>query len=141
MRTWAILVGWMMAGLPAFAACGAQPALLIDRGLHRQWRIERDCAHPARPAFLVEIPWSDSAAANGSAWTPASAGTREPVLIRPGMHVTVTGPGAQPEIHLTAVALEAGTMGATILVRGGLDGATLRAMVRGSALVELVPVK
>jgi hypothetical protein len=139
MRAWAIVAGWIMACIPAFAACGPAPALMVDQGLHRQWRIDRDCAHPEHPAVLVEVPWSDTA--TGSSRTPGASGQRENAEIRPGARVVVIGPGTLSGIRMTGVALQAGREGAAILIRSGLSGATLRGVVRGPALVELLPAK
>ena len=147
MRARTIVVGCMIAAAaPSFAACDRSPAVLIDWGLHRQWRVERDCEHPARPAELAEIPWNDAAAkadqpliATGSGHLAPS--WSHPLLIRPGTRVVVVAEQRNAEMRLSGVALAGGTLGATIPVWSWYRGATLRGIVRGPALVELVPEK
>jgi hypothetical protein len=146
MKTLPILVGMVMAAGPALAACGARPVPVIDWGLHRQYLIERDCAHPERPATLAEVPWSDAAAerarVQGHANPPALATLEHlPWLVHAGMSVTVVGQIAETGVHLVGMALEQGHAGDSIRVRTGLHGAILRGIVRGPGLVELEPLR
>ena len=145
MRTLVILVGMVMAA-PAFAACGASHMPVIDWGLHRQYVIECDCAHPERPATLVEVPWSAAAVERARAQVPANASTlakseQVPWPVRAGMRVTLVGQTTETRFHLVGMALEQGHDGDSVRVKAGLHGATLRAIVRGPGLVELEPLK
>ncbi|MGB9148063.1 MAG: flagella basal body P-ring formation protein FlgA, partial [Acidobacteriaceae bacterium] len=116
-------------------------------GLHRQWAVLRDCAHPARPARLVEVPWSDQEArsrartSEGAASQPGISGAHPRLAqpVRPGMRVTMWRRENDAAVQLSGTALEAGRIGDRVLVRAGLHGATLHGVVRGPALVELLP--
>lgn len=123
----------------------ARPTVVLDWGLHRAWRVESDRAHPARPARLVEIPWSpglgrakkDSQAVGG---TP----TRPEVLapaVQAGMRVTLWRRTEKSSIRMTGTALEAGSAGQVIAVRTAAGRIKLHGIVRGPASVELVPGK
>lgn len=106
-----------------------------DRGLHRSWKVERDCDHPERPATLVEIPWTAVQVAlspekNGAERTP-------PPEVRQGMRVSLGRRGENADIHLFGTALSSGRGGDRVQVRAGLSGATLEGIVRGPGLVEL----
>jgi hypothetical protein len=146
MKTLMILFGMIVAA-PAFAACGASGTPVIDWGLHREYRIVRDCAHPERPASLVEVPWSEAAArrqrdsvhANPSGLRPAEQ--RSPYLVRAGTRVTLAGQTSEGAIRLVGIALEQGRAGDSIRVKAGFHGATLPGIVRGQGLVELEPLK
>lgn len=138
---WAVLAV-LMAPAAALAQCG-NDRVLVDRGLHRQWRVQRDCTHPAWPARLVEVPWREAAAKLGSSAAfsrakPGSVDGEAPLPVRAGMQVTVVYRTGEAEIRLLGTALEGGPEGAGILVKAGL-GAALRGIVRGPALVELAP--
>jgi hypothetical protein len=130
-------------GLAAGSALAAPPSsFVIDRGLHRQWIVMRDDAHPERPPRLVEVPWSDARAEQAqSAAVVRSTLHRDAPLVRPGMTVAVVGHRGNAEWHLAGTALGAGWSGDTVLVRAGLHGAAERGVVRGPALVELLPGK
>lgn len=122
-----------LAAAPAWGACTGAQGTVVDRGLHRVWRIERDCTHPERPARLVETPWRDMAAQAPAGSSRAAAAP----VIRPGMRVTVFREDAGTEVCLAGVALEGGRLGDTILVKAGLSRATLRGVVRSPGAVEL----
>jgi hypothetical protein len=148
MKKQALIVGMLVWSSRAFAACDALPTrTLIDWGLHRRWLVERDCRRPEEPARLVEVPWSDEPAAgdkrgSSPAQQVASGAAERPgSLVRPGMRVTVVKDSRQEEIRLTGTALDAGERGQTVRVRAGWDSATLRGIVRGPALVELMPAR
>ena len=142
------VMAWMVGSTMAFAACRDDSApRLVDRGLHRQWIVERDRAHPERPAALVEVPWDD-AAAQGRTCRGASAGSgrQGPVRaasaadVRPGMQVLLYRQDGEAEIHLVGVALGSGWVGDVVVVRAGWHESALRGVVRGPARVELLPV-
>ncbi len=139
-----ILAAMLLASGPALAACGAAPATVVDWGLHRQWAVQRDCAHPERPARLVEVPWS-AARAEQTERRVKDAGTARSAAARPavraGMRVTVAGEGDDATIHLVGMALEAGGIGDAIRVQAGWGRATLPCIVRGPAQVEMIPAK
>jgi len=131
-----------LAAGAALAAAHTPSAVVVDRGLHRQWIVVRDDAHPERPPRLVEVPWSDTRAerAQPRAVTPSAIHRGAP-LVRPGMTVAVVRSGGNAEWHLSGTALEIGWSGDTVRVEAGLHGAAERCVVRGPALVELVPGK
>lgn len=127
-------VGGMLM-LVGFAGAARLPDRIVDAGLHRQWRIERDRAHPERPARLVEVPWSSGAGAQPEA---AARGATLPA-VRMGMKVTLWRREEEIEVRLSGTALEAARVGETVRVRAGLHGAVLRGVVRGPGVVELEP--
>jgi hypothetical protein len=139
MRSWAILPGVILATASLHAACGVPAVTVRDRALRREWVMQRDCRYPARPARLVEIPWSDPIARPADA--PSATSAPEAPLIRPGMRLIVVLQSTSAQIYLTGVALEAGRVGQKVLVKAGLGGAPLHAVVRGPGLVELDPEK
>lgn len=143
MRVEGILAAFLLSSGAALAVCGDRPATVVDRGLHRQWAVERDCAHPERPARLVEVPWSDARAEQTTRRAGNGAGARSAAVpaVRAGTRVTVVGQGDEASIHLVGMALEAGSVGDTIRVQAGWGGATLRCIVRGPAQVEMIPAK
>ncbi len=124
-----------MLGLSWCAGVAALPHTIVDPGLHRQWLVEQDRAHPERPARLVEVPWVSAPSSPGE--TPQDPGPRRPVAVRAGMQVTLSWRDGEAEIRLMGTALEAGRVGETVRVRAGLHGAVLRGVVRGPAVVEL----
>ncbi|MGC2619144.1 MAG: flagella basal body P-ring formation protein FlgA [Acidobacteriaceae bacterium] len=143
MKTLMILFGMMMAA-PAFAACGVSGLPVIDWGLHRQYVIERDCAHMERPATLVEVPWSDAAATRAREQvrmnaSPVTDVLRPPYVVHAGTRVMLTRLTPGTAIQLVGTALDQGRAGQSVRVRAGLHGATLRGIVRGPGLVELDP--
>ncbi|MGC2638666.1 MAG: flagella basal body P-ring formation protein FlgA [Acidobacteriaceae bacterium] len=139
MTRW-FLGAWLVAAAPAFANCGASHSVLADWGLHRQWRVECDAAHPERPDRMVEIAWSDPEhPAQPQATTFPGAAPRPPILVQAAARVQVLGRAQDSVIHLSGTALEAGVMGAAIRVRAGWNGAVLRGIVRGTGVVELLP--
>lgn len=136
-----------LLSVPLALAAGGRATVVRDWGLHREWRVERDQAHPERPEHLVEIPWSTPVRATGNADVakvrsrPATAGEQHAPVVRAGTRVTVWRRGEKAEVQMTGTALEGGSVGETILVRAGLRNAALRGIVRGPASVELVPGK
>jgi len=140
------VMAWMVGSTMAFAACRDDSApRLVDRGLHRQWIVERDRAHPERPAALVEVPWDDAAApvrscggAANDSGQPRSGPSLTAADVRPGMRVSVYRQDAEAEVHLAGVALGSGRTGDVVSVRAGWHGAVLRGVVRGPALVEML---
>lgn len=169
MRVWAtaVVMGMAMAAVHASAACGSD-ATVADWGLHRLWRVERDCVHPERPARLAEVPWRELSdkdepaleAPGRAPLTRDSQGKEQPEraqhtsvaglrrvntphapLIWPGMRVSVESEDENTAMHLTGVAVEGGAVGAPVLVRAGLSGATLHCRVLGSGRVQLEPVQ
>ena len=142
---------------PLGAQCGAPPRRVIDWGLHRQWLVEPNCAHPAWPARLVAVPWSEAAArrqlseggggdlgpvkqtaSKSTGRTPAPRQDVRLLPVRPGMRVLVVKDDRAAEIRLRGTALEGGAAGSVVLVRAGLRGAVLRTVVTGPARVELM---
>lgn len=110
-------------------------SVVVDWGLHRQWIVQCDEAHPERPARLKEVPWSESRSDK-----PTGESTQPSLAIRIGAVVTLASQRADGgEIHLVGTALEPGNIGDTIRVRAGLHGATLLGIVRGAGVVELAP--
>ena len=124
----AAAMGLVLSATLAFAACGSAGARITDFGLHRQWRVERDCAHPERPARLVEAPWSE----------PAKRAAAGKPAVWAGMRVVVRKQGPDSEMELEGRALDAGSIGERIWVQAGLHGAVLRAVVRAPGRVEAV---
>ncbi|HEY1808282.1 MAG TPA: flagella basal body P-ring formation protein FlgA [Acidobacteriaceae bacterium] len=120
---------------------GAQPRVVRDWGLHRQWQVECDRAYPERPAHLVEIPWS------GAGTTPAHFEPRQgtamprPPAVRAGMRVTVIRRGATAEVCLRGTALGTAGVGTTVAVRAGLGNSVVQGTVRGPGVVELTSEK
>lgn len=124
-----MVLGMMLAAAPARAACGAAgPTMARDFGLHRQWVVERDCAHPERPARLRAVPWDG---------VPARHAAAAPLLVRPGMRVRVQSSAGGTQILLTGTAVTGGRAGEPVLVRAGLHQATLQGRVCGPGRVEL----
>jgi hypothetical protein len=130
-----------LAAGPALAAPSGPAAIIIDRGLHRQWAVVTDDAHPERPPRLVEVPWSEARAQQGNSAVAQNTVHRDAPLVRSGMTVAVVGRSGNAEWHLRGTALEAGWNGDAVLVRAGLHAAARRGIVRGPALVEMVPGK
>lgn len=126
------IVGAMLA-LAWCVGAAALPHTIVDHGLHRQWLVERDAAHPERPARLVEVPWGSAAS------TPSEnqKNPTRPAVVRAGMQVTLSWRDGEAEIRLAGTALETGSVGDSVRVRAGLHGAVLRGVVRGQALVEM----
>ena len=147
-----ILTGMILA--VAFAQTAAADAcgvvtMVRDRGLERQWVVERDRRHPERPALLVEVPWSEAESCLGqsredsgsSAPAAAKAMAQPAPLVRAGMRVTVLRHGENAEIELNGTALGTGGAGQTVAVRAGLSGTTIVGIVRGPGVVELTRKK
>lgn len=138
------MVGWFalsMAMGSARGECGGQPGRIVDWGLHRQWLVERDCTHPAWPARLEEIPWSERAAGNSeqgqsrtSKWGKPGGSNPE---VRAGMQVMLWRCSSEARVWLTGIALGSGAEGDQVWVKAGLHGSVLRGTVRGPGLVEL----
>lgn len=136
MRLRSAVLGMLMAG---GLGVGAAPTLVRDWGLHREWRIEQDQAHPERPARLVEVPWSNAGMAPGSSRresTPERA-IQQPPAVRVGMRVTVIRLGAMAEIRLHGTALGTARIGENVAVRAGLGNSIVQGVVRGPGVVEL----
>jgi len=134
-----LLIPFLLAPALASGACRTA-GTLRDFGLRRAWRVTPDCAHPERPATLVEIPWdagSPAVAIAARAQRPKAA--QLPPEVRCGMRVTVWEAGAGAEIRLEGTAMGTARRGEIVAVRAGLEGATLRGRVRGPGEVELVP--
>lgn len=125
------------AGVRASAPCGV-PATIADRTLHREWRIERDCAHPERPPRLVAIPWSENPPTRQHASASRSARVPLRPVVQAGMTVALWWRGREAAGRLTGIALDAGAAGDSIWVKAGLHGAVLRGVVRGPGEVELL---
>jgi len=133
MRGRMLLAFLTLAAAPAGAACRADSGLLTDWGLHRQWRVERDCANPWRPAQLVEVRWSDTAANQ-----PASDNREKNAPpVQAGMSVVVTAANDVSTLQLRGMALQSGGIGDIIPVQALWNGGTLRAIVRGVGVLKL----
>jgi hypothetical protein len=127
----AMLAGAMLASL----ACAAQQrGRMVDPALHRQWLIERNLAHPERPARLVEVPWTGGAV---SPRAGAQGSMRQRLVVRAGMKVTLTWRDGDADLRLTGTALSSGHVGDVIWVRAGLHSAILRGVVRGPGVAEM----
>lgn len=131
------LCAFLILVLP-FSTALAGDGVVRDRGLHREWKVEISAAHPERPALLVEVPWKDAEPASARR-DPAGTGTTGPLLVRPGMRVTLVGSGAALSMHLSGTALAGGHDGETIPVRGAFRGTLLRGIVRGPGLLQILP--
>lgn len=120
--------------------------MVRDWALHQQWLVERDCIHPERPSRLLKVQWTSPERGRASPQADSARTGLEihagvgPV-IRPGMRVILSRSNREAEIHLGGVALQAGRLGETILVKAGLSATALRGTVRGPGLVELEPEK
>ncbi len=137
MQIWAIVAVVAMAVPMAQASCDDAGGVR-DRGLHRAWRVERNCAHPERPAVLVEVPWAASAGRERGEHAMA----RKPVpLVRAGTLVMMTWQDESSDGHLSGTALTTASVGETVAVRTGLGAAVLHGVVRGPGWVELEPRK
>jgi hypothetical protein len=134
MRLWEILLAVAIVVPAAHADCGSA-ALVRDRGLHRAWRIEQDCAHRERPAVLVEVPWTSSGGVQEEA--TGSRAPREP-LVRAGSPVTVAWRSENSWGSLAATALTTGGLGERVRVRSRFGGAIFVGQVRGPGWVERV---
>jgi len=130
-----ILAGMMARPAMALAVCDGGNTMR-DWGLHRSWRIERDCVHPERPATLLEIPWTQAPVAPARERTRAEPAPPPPD-VRQGMRVSLSRRGENADIHLLGTALAPGHVGDRVRVRAGLGGATLEGIVRGPGTVEL----
>jgi hypothetical protein len=135
MRAWAIAVVLGMAVPMARAAC-SDAGVVRDWGLHRTWRVERDCAHPERPAVLVEMPWTAPAGIRRDAVGP---GPDRPPLVRAGMRVALTWRDENSAGDLAGTALTTASAGGTVAVRSRFGTAILHGVVRGPGWVELEP--
>lgn len=121
----------------AHAACGGVPALR-DWGLHREWQVQCDPAHPERPARLVETPWSAEYPQPDCRFSAQKATTgQKRAAIAPGARVDLWRREGDADVHLRGAALEAGSIGDEIRVRVQWNGATRRGWVRSPGLVEL----
>jgi hypothetical protein len=121
----------------ARGACG-DAGMVRDPGLHRSWRVELDCAHPERPAVLVEVPWTDLVR------TRRNADDRmppRPLGVRAGMRVVLTWQDEDSEVHLAGTALTTAGTGGTVAVRSRFGTAILQGVVRGAGWVQLKPGK
>jgi hypothetical protein len=127
------LFGIVLAAGSALAPASPPSAVIVDRGLHRQWIVVHDPAHPERPPRLAEVPWSDSRAAQATAQKRLHL---DAPLVRSGMQVEVVRCGGNADVHLRGTALESGWSGDAVLVRAGLHGLAERCIVRGPGLVE-----
>ncbi len=136
MRTvvWGLLLGM---GLSA----GAAPTVVRDWGLHRQWRVEIDPAHPERPARLVEVSWTGGDRLAADSESRRGPAMRKPPAVRAGMPVTVLRRGAMAEIRLQGTALKTADTGERIAIRAGLGNFVVEGVVLGPGLVELRPEK
>ena len=140
---WVLAMAILARAVPASAACDGTARRVVDRGLHRQWIVMLDSAHPERPAKLVEVPWDEAAAKGEGCGEAASSAPRSSGRsasapdVRPGMRVTLWKRGGEAEIHLAGVALGTGWAGDVVSVRAGWRGSLLRGMIRGPGLVEL----
>ncbi len=140
MRLLSAVPGIMLAGC---LGAGAAPTLIRDWGLHREWRIEQDQAHPERPARLVEIPWSTSGVASQYSQqesTPRRA-LPQPPAVRAGTRVTVIRRGTMVDIRLRGTALGSARTGEPVAVRAGLGNSIVQGIVIGPGVVELTPEK
>ena len=129
----AVLCILLSMGLPA----GAAPTMVRDWGLHRQWRVEIDPAHPERPARLVEIRWTYEDRHPAESESRRGPGVRQRPAVRAGMRVTVLRRGAMAEIRLQGTALGTAAAGERIAVRAGLGNAVVEGVVLGPGVVEL----
>lgn len=142
-RTTAVLGMVIGMGLGA----GATTNVIRDWGLHREWRVESDPAHPERPARLVEIPWSTPGGGKRTDRDRSLKGAiqQRPAVVRAtvraGTRVTLWRHDQESMVQMAGTALETGSVGKKIRVRAGLGNATLTGIVRGPASVELIPGK
>lgn len=145
MKVWLrwIVIAAVLGGTRAWCACGAAAGIVRDWGLHREWRIAVDCAHPERPGRLEEMHWQTPPASRHVAIDRHDPGNSavSPREVRPGMAVTVEGENPQARIELRGTALTGGDRGVRVAVRAGVHGAVLHGIVRGPALVELSNAK
>ncbi|MFP5227007.1 MAG: hypothetical protein ACLGXA_05215 [Acidobacteriota bacterium] len=137
MRIGAILVMLWLVTPPASPACRSG-AIVLDPGLHRAWRLERDCQHPERPARLRETPWFAAAQRRET----ESARTRSlPPVIAAGMRVEVRWQDANSRGQLSGTALSTARVGERVWVRTGLGGHLLDGIARGPGWMELKGAK
>lgn len=136
MRVKEILMGIMVATPLAYGACGGA-GTLRDWGLHRAWRVERDCRHPEWPAVLVEVPWGLAERSVPSGGDPAGKGSRMAPEVRAGMRVAVTRQDENADIHLAGTALGTAHTGERVAFHVSGYRAILHGTVRGPGLVEL----
>jgi hypothetical protein len=136
MRGWWILAGWLMAAPMAHAACG-EAAIVRDWGLHRAWRVQRDCARPERPAALVEVPWTTTGGKEGSERKTEEVVRAMAPAVLGGMRVRAIRHETNAEVQLTGTALNTAQLGERVAVRAGWSGTIVPAIVRGPGLVEL----
>lgn len=127
----------MAGGLGA----GATPSVVRDWGLHREWRVQIDPAHPERPAHLVEVPWSMTAPEDLQRLPATVRSLPQPPAVRAGMRVMVVRQGAVAAIRLYGTALGTARRGETVAVRAGLGSSVVHGVVRGPGVVELVTEK
>jgi len=139
------VAGGIFAGMTtmpamALAVCDGGNTMR-DWGLHRSWKIERDCRHPERPATLVEVPWAAGQTAGSLVRPPEGSGPGPgplpPPEVRSGMQVVLRRGGEKAEVHLTGRALQTGRRGERVAVKAGLGGARLTGVVCGPGMVEL----
>lgn len=109
---------------------------MTDWGLHRQWVVERDAAHPERPGRLVEAAWCDAARDGSEKAVPVAHGPGE-ALVRPGMRVMLWQRNARGKMQLNGTALAAGRLGERVRVRVAWRGTVLNGVVRGPGQVEI----
>jgi hypothetical protein len=132
-----ILGVWFLLAPLAQAACG-DATIVRDWGLHRAWRVQRNCDRPERPAVLVEVPWTDANTIRQGA--PGSGPNRLP-LIRAGMRVMLFWQDRNSAGSLVGTALTTGGVGETVRVRSRFGTAVLQGVVRGPGWAELEPGK
>lgn len=139
MKNEIVLLSIMAAPALALGACGTGPTMR-DFGLHRAWEMARDCEHPERPATLREVPWTTpSGLASASSGQQAEQEDSPVPEVRAGMRVTLWRQEDSANIHLAGIALDTASHGQKVKVRAGLRAAILEGIVRGPALVELMP--
>jgi len=130
---WRLLMATLMTAPLAHAACG-EAAIVRDMGLHRAWRVSGDCAHPERPAVLVEVPW----AAVVERIPAVHPGTpQQSPLVQAGARVSLTWQGGKARGTLAGTALATAGMGEVVAVRSGVGQRILWAVVCGPGRVEL----
>ena len=122
---------WFLVAPLAQAACG-DAAIVRDWGLHRAWRVERNCAQPERPAVLVEVPWP---VANKIRHEASHASP--PPLVRAGTRVVMVWRDRNSSGSLVGTALATGGDGEWIRVRSQFGTKILQGVVRGPGWLDL----
>lgn len=111
------------------------------------WAVVTDRQHPERPGKYVRIHAGSEANASGPVCGTNGRVPRpqplQPLLVRPGSHITLWRDDGEAHVRLAGIAIAGGHLNGEIPVRlilGGSESRVLRGWIRGPGSVELEPL-